>query len=43
MVSINDRIRIYIQDWLEHVEMLVEGRSLKQGLRYKTKGKRDPG
>jgi hypothetical protein len=42
MFSINDRIRRYIQDWLEGVEMMEEGRVLKQALWYRPKGKRDP-
>jgi hypothetical protein len=41
--SINDRIRRYRQDWLEHVEMMEEGRGLKQALWYRPKGRRDPG
>jgi hypothetical protein len=40
--SINDRIRRYRQDWLEHVERMEEGQVLKQGLWY-PKGRRDPG
>jgi hypothetical protein len=41
--SINDRIRRYRQDWLEHVERMEEGRVLKQALWYRPKGRRDPG
>jgi hypothetical protein len=43
MILINDGIRRYIQDWLEHVEMMEEGRMLKQALWYSPKGKREPG
>jgi hypothetical protein len=41
--SINDRIRRYRQDWLEHVERMEEGRVPKQTLWYRPKGRRDPG
>jgi predicted nucleic acid-binding Zn-ribbon protein len=40
--SINDRIRRYRQDSLEHVERMEEGRVPKQALWYRTKGRRDP-
>jgi hypothetical protein len=40
---INDRIRRYRQDWLEHVERMEEGRVPKQALWYRPKGRRDPG
>jgi hypothetical protein len=41
--SINDRIRRYRQDWLEHVERMKEGRVPKQALWCRPKGRRDPG
>jgi hypothetical protein len=41
--SINDRIRRYRQDWLEHVEKKEEGRVPKRALWYRPKGRRDPG
>jgi hypothetical protein len=41
--SVNDRIRRYRQDWLEHVERMEEGRVLKQALWYRPKGRRDLG
>jgi hypothetical protein len=40
---INDRIRRYRQDWLQHVERMQEGRMPKQALWYTPKGRRDPG
>jgi hypothetical protein len=43
MFSNNDGIRRYIQDWLEHVEMMEEGRVLKQALWYRPKGRGEPG
>jgi hypothetical protein len=39
----NDRIRRYRQDWLEHVERTEEGLMPKQALWYRPKGRRDPG
>jgi hypothetical protein len=41
--SVNDRIRRYRQDWLEHVESMAEGRVPKQALWYGPKGRREPG
>jgi hypothetical protein len=41
--SVNDRIRRYRQDWLEHAERMEEGRVPKQALWYRPKGRRDPG
>lgn len=38
----NDKIRIYRQNWLKLVERL-KGQVPKQDLWYKPKGKRDPG
>jgi hypothetical protein len=43
LFSVNDRIRRYRQDWLEHVERMDEGRVLKQALWYRPKGRRDLG
>lgn len=39
----NGRTRIYGQDWLEHVERTEEGRISKKVLRYRPKGRTDPG
>jgi hypothetical protein len=40
--SIDDRIRRYRQDCLQHVERTEEGRVPKQALWYRPKGRREP-